>query len=35
MTFSAIQFQRGMSIPEFLARLGAEVQCAEAVKCAC
>jgi len=34
MAFNAIQFQHGMSVPEFLASFGTEAQCAEAVKCA-
>jgi transposase-like protein len=34
MSFNPIQFQRGMSIPEFIGRFGTEAQCAEAVKCA-
>lgn len=32
MTFNRIQFQQGMSIPEFLRSFGTEVQCAEAIK---
>ena len=34
MAFNRIQFQHGMSIPEFLGHFGTEAQCAEAVKCA-
>ena len=34
MTFNTIQFQHGMSIPEFLGYFGTEAQCAEAVKVA-
>lgn len=34
MAFNRIQFQQGMSIPEFLASFGTEAQCAEAVKAA-
>ncbi len=34
MTFNHIQFQHGMSIPEFLGSFGTEAQCAEAVKAA-
>jgi hypothetical protein len=34
MTFNRIQFQPGMSIPEFTRRFGTEEQCAEAVKSA-
>lgn len=34
MTFNRIQFQHGMSIPEFLRSFGTEAQCAEAVKAA-
>jgi hypothetical protein len=34
MTFNQIQFQHGMSIPEFLQRFGTEAQCAEVVKAA-
>ena len=32
MTTNHIQFQPGMSIPEFLASFGTEAQCAEAVR---
>jgi transposase-like protein len=32
MTFNRIQFQHGMSIPEFLRSFGTEAQCAEALK---
>jgi len=32
MAFNQIQFQHGMSIPEFLQCFGTEAQCAEAVK---
>lgn len=32
MNFNQIQFQQGMSIPEFLSIFGCEAQCAEAVK---
>jgi hypothetical protein len=32
MTFNRIQFQPGMSIPEFLRSFGTEAQCAQAVK---
>ena len=32
MNFNQIQFQQGMSIPEFLSIFGTEAQCAEAVK---
>jgi len=32
MTFNRIQFQHGMSIPEFLRSFGTETQCAEALK---
>lgn len=32
MSSQQIQFQHGMSIPEFLSRFGTEAQCAEAVK---
>ncbi len=31
MTFNRIQFQQGMSIPEFLRSFGTETQCAEAI----
>ena len=31
MNFNQIQFQQGMSIPEFLSTFGTEAQCAEAV----
>ena len=34
MAFNRIQFQHGMSIPEFLRSFGTEAQCAEAVKAA-
>ena len=34
MAFNEIQFQRGMSIPEFLGCFGTEAQCAEALRCA-
>lgn len=34
MAFNQIQFQHGMSIPEFLRRFGTEAQCAEAIKAA-
>lgn len=34
MAYNRIQFQQGMSIPEFLGVFGTEAQCAEAVKCA-
>ena len=34
MAYNLIQFQHGMSIPDFLARFGTEVQCAEAVRLA-
>lgn len=34
MAFNRIQFQHGMSIPEFLRNFGTEAQCAEAVKAA-
>ena len=34
MTFNRIQFQRGMSIPEFLDRFGSEPQCVAAVTAA-
>ena len=34
MTFNRIQFQRGMSIPEFLGCFGTEPQCAAAVTAA-
>ena len=34
MTVNRIQFQHGMSIPEFLGSFGTEAQCAEAVKAA-
>jgi len=34
MAFNRIQFQPGMSIPEFLRSFGTEAQCAEAVKAA-
>ncbi|MEY4763480.1 MAG: hypothetical protein RI907_153, partial [Pseudomonadota bacterium] len=34
MTFNTIQFQRGMSLPEFIERFGTEKQCAQAVKAA-
>ena len=34
MSFNRIQFQPGMSIPEFLGNFGTEAQCAEAVKSA-
>jgi hypothetical protein len=32
MAFNQIQFQHGVSIPEFLQSFGTEAQCAEAVK---
>ena len=32
MAFNQIQFQHGMSIPEFLRSFGTEAQCAEAIK---
>jgi transposase-like protein len=32
MSFNRIQFQQGMSIPEFLAGFGSEAQCAQAIK---
>jgi len=32
MTFNRIQFQQGMSIPEFLRCFGTDAQCAEAIK---
>ena len=32
MANQQIQFQQGMSIPEFLSSFGTEAQCAEAVK---
>ena len=32
MAFNQIQFQHGMSIPEFLSKFGSPAQCAEAVK---
>ncbi|WP_415661664.1 hypothetical protein [Roseateles sp.] len=32
MAFNTIQFQHGMSVPEFIERFGTEEQCAEAVK---
>ena len=32
MAFNRVQFQPGMSIPEFLHSFGIETQCAEAVK---
>jgi hypothetical protein len=31
MAMNQIQFQRGMSMPEFVDRYGTEAQCAEAV----
>ena len=34
MAFNRIQFQPGMSIPEFLGNFGTEAQCAEAIKSA-
>jgi transposase-like protein len=34
MAFNTIQFQHGMSVPEFIKRFGTEEQCAEAVKAA-
>ena len=34
MAYNRIQFQNGMSIPDFLARFDTEEQCAEAVKLA-
>ena len=34
MASHQIQFQQGMSIPEFLARFGSEAQCVEGVKAA-
>ena len=34
MTFNRIQFQRGMSIPEFLGRFDSEPQCVAAVTAA-
>lgn len=34
MAFNQIQFQHGMSIPEFLRSFGTEAQCAEAIKAA-
>lgn len=34
MASNRIQFQHGMSLPEFLRSFGTEAQCAEAVKCA-
>ena len=34
MAYNLIQFQHGMSIPDFLARFGTEVQCTEAVRLA-
>jgi hypothetical protein len=35
MSSHQIQFQYGMSIPEFLSHFGTEAQCAEALKCSC
>jgi hypothetical protein len=32
MSSHQIQFQHGMSIPEFLSHFGTEAQCAEALK---
>ena len=32
MAFNRIQFQHGMSIPEFMSGFGTEEQCAEAVR---
>ena len=32
MAYNPIQFQHGMSLPEFLNSFGTEAQCAEAVK---
>jgi transposase-like protein len=34
MAFNTIQFQHGMSLPEFIERFGTEEQCAQAVKAA-
>jgi hypothetical protein len=34
MTFNRIQFQSGMSLPEFLRSFGTEANCAAALKCA-
>jgi len=34
MNFNKIQFQPGMTIPEFLGCFGTEAQCAEAIKAA-
>jgi len=34
MIFNRIQFQPGMSLPEFLGRFGTEAQCAQALKAA-